>query len=54
MTKRVHWKGDFCNAPKSGTAVFQASGMVSIIWDDGTKNLVPAFTIKEQYGWRVE
>lgn len=53
MTKQIKWNGDFANSPKAGVAIFGANGMVQISWNDGSKMIVPDFTIKPQYGWTV-
>ena len=52
MTKQVHWKGDFSNAPKSGVAIIE-NGMARITWEDGTTMVAPEFTMSPRYGWTV-
>lgn len=52
MTKKVNWKGDYANSPKSGTATIE-NGMARINWSDGSTMLVPDFTMNPRYGWAV-
>jgi len=40
------------NEPKVGTATI-LNGMFHITWDDGSKMIVPDFTINTKYGWSV-
>ena len=52
MAKKVHWKGDYANNPKSGTAIIE-NGMARITWEDGSTMLVPDFTMSPRYGWTI-
>ncbi len=50
--KKVFWKGDFSNEPKSGFAKIVGDN-AHIEWEDGSKNVTPLFTMVERYGWTV-
>lgn len=44
--RRVHWKGDFANVPKSGIVEHTENGYARIRWDDGTSSMVPEAIFK--------
>lgn len=44
--RRVHWKGDFANNPKSGTIERTENGYAHVRWDDNTTSVVPEAIFK--------
>lgn len=50
--KRITWKGDFSNLPRSGVVVSDDGYMMAIQWDDGTATTVPT-AITRTARWSV-
>lgn len=47
----IKWNGDMENEPKVGFVVSEANEMLTIQWSDGSKMVVPSFTVNARYGW---
>lgn len=53
MTKLIKWNGDYANEPKTGVALIVGE-LAHITWTDGSKNVIPLFTMLPRYGWTVK
>ena len=51
--QRISWKGDMSNDPCTGTVRATSKDMLHIEWDDGRKQVIPAFIVSATNGWAV-
>jgi len=51
--KAIYWNGNQDNNPKSGVIAAVNGGNLTVRWDDGLEQVVPAFVVTPKHGWRV-
>jgi len=51
--RRISWSGDMSNDPCSGYVSGVSGDLLHIEWDDGRKQVIPAFIVSSRNGWTL-